>query len=398
MRKCAIDARRAPGRTAFCDAVRDLAPEVHDTISKGGPSSELASLSDGLKERIIRAGNPSKTLMKQIEALPPTSLAMALLHAYRPNENDTIRMDPLEVIEFFARWEGASAAMGRRYGAKGSPGCFEGYVKEVYGKPTGKRGAEVRSAHPEFPEEFLGVMEKVAGFVRGIAGENVGLASRFLSCFLVAQPKTAAKRFEAAEEAIADKRRVAGIQPRGVYADIGCGEDGISCIDTLDRDLLLIDNSALVTGMLSSYVGRIGRSNVTVETQDLRTAGYSTTSIGLANIEFVLHYLSTDEIASGISRLVPSIAPFGFVHIKDPERNCCGLESLEKLDAIRESLVEQRLHVAERLEEVSFSWIWASPEDNKTMTREFLGSKSREELESALSRRERSEGWEIVTT
>lgn len=142
---------------------------------------------------------------------------------------------------------------------------------------------------------------------------------------------------------------------------------------------MLIDNDAFITKMLASYASRLGRKDVEVRNVDIVSTAYEAGSLGLANLDYVLHYMSEGQIADAISRLVPALAHNGLMHITEPEAGCCGLESPEKISAMRTELGRHGLFVAEKKAERGGRIL----RSERVCIVEFVAARREEDLERA---------------
>ena len=378
-------ARPAQPRTML-EVVRSYAPQIHDSIvSPRKP--ELDALSHVLKKEIASQPGICPDLGARIYSLPDASVAMILLNVYRPRENGRIRTYDPEVAEFIARWKGDATevplpeSVAHEPDDSGTmPGSSQSFETFMRRRRDGQQPECDEDPGPsEFSDILTTAMEDVERLTMGNTGlleKMVAEASEFLACFLVAQPEAAAARLSIAEKATLDRRHFSDMQPEGAYAEIGCGEDGVTSIQALDRKLVLIDNSILMTKMLSSYLSKLGRRDAEVRNTDILSADYGEASLGFANIEFVLHYFSEGQIADVIGRLAPALAYNGLMHIREPEMGCCDLDNPKKINAIRSALAMHGLFVAENKEKNVHPWLGYC----MGCTVEFVAARREEEL------------------
>ena len=384
----------APPRRVL-EVVRQHAPEIHERIAGPG-NPELESLYYTMKKSIASQSEHDPALRSQIYSLPPESIATVLLNVYRPNENHAIMMSGPEIIEFIARWKGAEDSIplpGSTGFVPSRPACgqirpgslqsFEEFVERWHAEP--KPGCD---ADPEVASsEFSAVFAKALKAVESLASKNAGLlaglaadAGEFVACLLATRPEAAAARLGIVDLAIADKRRISGMQPQGTYAEIGCGMGGVACMNALDRRLVLVDNNTLMTGILASYARRTGKENVDIRNSDIASSACDAGPLGLANIEYVLHYLSEKQITDAIRNLVPALADNGLMHIWEPEVGCCRFESPEKIKAIGDALAASGLFFLYR--RIELDSILSSFGRSKWDV-EFIAARREEELERA---------------
>ncbi len=323
------------------EAVR--APGILEPII-GQRRRGLDELSSAVKSAIASQRGVDSTLREQIDSLSPACVAMILLGTYRPRETHELGIKDPEVMAFVARWkwggESVQLPLPRldETSGEGDIGKVLDFIKVMAAKSA---------FFNEVVERIGKLTARNTGLLRRIAAD----AGEFLSCFLTEQPEAAGSQFSFEEVSFVNKLRISSIQPEGVFADIGCGEDGLICVDVLDRPLLLTDKNALVTGMLASYSSRQGREDVDVRTDDIVSTSYEPGSLGLINMQLVLHYLSERRIARAIGNLAPALAYNGLMHIVEPEAGCCGFDSPGKISVIRRELRRHGLFVAEGLME-----------------------------------------------
>ncbi len=392
-------ARPAAPRTLL-DVVKRHAPEIHERIA-GPRNPELDALSYIVKRAMASQSEDDPALRSQIHSLPPESIATILLKAYRPKESYAIMMSGPEIIEFIARWKGDAESIPSPWPAwfiPSRPACgetrpgslqsFAEFVERWHAEPKPGCDADPEVASSEFSAVFANVLKGVESLAARNSGLLAGLAAdacEFIACLLATQPEAAAARFVITDMLIADKRTISDMQPEGTYADIGCGMSGVACMHALDRRLVLVDNDALMTGILASYARRTGRGNAEVRNTDITSGTCDEGSLGLANVEYVLHYLSEGQIVDAIRNLAPALADNGLMHIWEPEEGCCRFESPEKINAIRMGLAGSGLFFFERRIELRSIW---SPLVRSKWDVEFVAARRREELERAMAVRD----------
>jgi len=340
------------------EVVRNLAPEIHGIIA--GPKTdklqELDALTARVKERIRKEYNESR-----LDALPPSSLAMLLLQLYRPNEHARTMVSAPEVIEFIARWAPERTSIhlddcrGRRIindeeVVPGSSRAFEYFVKDKQDRIQPVDSFDIYEFSSEFENFFLDAVRRVKESLNWkvwLLEEMAADAAEFMASFLATRPKDAGPRFGIWMETIENSRALSKLQPKGAYAEIGCGEDGLALIEALDRPLILVDKDSLIARMTASFAKRMDKTNVRVICTDVSDLNLEPGSAGLINVRYVLHYLPEDQIPGVITRLISSLTRDGMLRIKEPEYGCCKLESPAKIETIRKALAASSLRVEE---------------------------------------------------
>jgi hypothetical protein len=345
------------------DVVRQGAPGIYESLIKPG-SPELDAFAFVIKRALASQNGVTPELSSQIYSLPSQSVATVLLHAYNPAENKPIMITGPDVIEFIARWKGDEERVlppwstGNVQGPvpsgtilPGSAQSFQDFVARWHEGPEAGCEQEPEVASSEFSAVYGRVLKAVGEITSKNAEFLTQMAQSaidFMACLLEAQPKAAADCFRIPELLATDTRNISAMQPEGTFANMGCGKDGIIAINALERPLLLVDRSALLTGILGSYAARRGRKDVTVVNSDIVSATYAPGSVGLGCFEFVLHYLTRPQIEETIGRFVPALAQNGMLHVWEPECGCCGFESRDKINAVRAALARSGLIVREK--------------------------------------------------